>query len=84
MPDQENTTKQVYPSKVIYDFTADANLVPQIIGYRQKKGFTVIAVSEQPEAEANYITGFDADGFPVKTSLRVPPQAKAWLIVSKA
>lgn len=71
----------VYDETVVYDFVTDSALVPKMIGYRQTKGFTVLSVAEQPEAQARLITGLPDNGFPAGPALSV--QGKAWVIVSK-
>ena len=74
----------IYPAKVIYDFVTDPALVPQMVGYRRSKGFTIVAVNEQPQTEANYVTGFQPSNFPASTYLAIPSAAKSWVIISTA
>jgi hypothetical protein len=81
---QPQPPSQQFQAKVIYDFVTDPNLVPQIVGYRRAKGFTIVSVYEQPDIEANFVTGFQTNGFPQDTSLAIPPQTKTWVVVSRA
>lgn len=87
-PPQVPTTQS--NKRRIYDFLTDASLVPQIIGYRQTNGFTVLTVDEltAPGAkatDATYVTGFNANGFPAGPALAIPAGTHtAWVVVSEA
>lgn len=83
LPNHPEVPTKSHPSKVIYDFVTDVQLVPKMVGYREGKGFTVEVVNIQPDVEANWVTDLPAGSFPVKTKLAIPPGTQAWAIISR-
>lgn len=73
---------EAYQKKVIIDVVTAPELVWKMVGYRRQKGFKVVRVSAQPEAEVNYVSNIGTDNFPAGSTLAVPPQTACWIITS--